>query len=144
MTLYLLLVDVPDGAGARLWFFFSSKRRHTRCALVIGVQTCALPISLSKPSTSRTSQRLTSRFTNSAPSSQTISKRSLSGGMKNCSRTAITSGSISTATIAVAGRYLWQYFRQEVCAVGEEWLSRCRLRWLLCILKKKEQQHYTK
>src|SRR3546814_6483805 len=29
-----------------LVFFFSSRRRHTRCALVTGVQTCALPISL--------------------------------------------------------------------------------------------------
>src|SRR3546814_1631518 len=29
----------------RLCFFFSSRRRHTRCALVTGVQTCALPIS---------------------------------------------------------------------------------------------------
>src|SRR3546814_7619421 len=28
-------------------FFFSSRRRHTRCALVTGVQTCALPISSS-------------------------------------------------------------------------------------------------
>src|SRR3546814_13634947 len=27
--------------------FFSSRRRHTRCALVTGVQTCALPISAS-------------------------------------------------------------------------------------------------
>src|SRR3546814_252654 len=27
-----------------VWFFFSSRRRHTRCALVTGVQTCALPI----------------------------------------------------------------------------------------------------
>src|SRR3546814_1277965 len=31
-----------------LWFMyffvFSSRRRHTRCALVTGVQTCALPI----------------------------------------------------------------------------------------------------
>src|SRR3546814_2988324 len=27
-----------------LWFFFSSRRRHTSCALVTGVQTCALPI----------------------------------------------------------------------------------------------------
>src|SRR3546814_12093438 len=29
-------------------FFFSSRRRHTRCALVTGVQTCALPISFEK------------------------------------------------------------------------------------------------
>src|SRR3546814_9528051 len=38
-----------------LCFFFSSRRRHTRCALVTGVQTCALPISTlqlaSKPPT---------------------------------------------------------------------------------------------
>src|SRR3546814_7822310 len=27
-------------------FFFSSRRRHTICALVTGVQTCALPICL--------------------------------------------------------------------------------------------------
>src|SRR3546814_3348812 len=27
------------------FFFFSSRRRHTSCALVTGVQTCALPIS---------------------------------------------------------------------------------------------------
>src|SRR3546814_8088639 len=30
--------------GFSLCFFFSSRRRHTRCALVTGVQTCALPI----------------------------------------------------------------------------------------------------
>src|SRR3546814_1357768 len=28
------------------FFFFSSRRRHTICALVTGVQTCALPILL--------------------------------------------------------------------------------------------------
>src|SRR3546814_7621503 len=28
----------------RTSYFFSSRRRHTRCALVTGVQTCALPI----------------------------------------------------------------------------------------------------
>src|SRR3546814_12021293 len=31
-----------------VYFFFSSRRRHTRCALVTGVQTCALPIYLHK------------------------------------------------------------------------------------------------
>src|SRR3546814_8877092 len=35
------------GVGLRfVVFFFSSRRRHTRCALVTGVQTCALPILL--------------------------------------------------------------------------------------------------
>src|SRR3546814_1651745 len=32
------------------YFFFSSRRRHTRCALVTGVQTCALPISIATAS----------------------------------------------------------------------------------------------
>src|SRR3546814_9368168 len=32
-----------------MFFFFSSRRRHTRCALVTGVQTCALPICQSRP-----------------------------------------------------------------------------------------------
>src|SRR3546814_11144901 len=36
-TIFLVFVCVV--------FFFSSRRRHTRCALVTGVQTCALPIS---------------------------------------------------------------------------------------------------
>src|SRR3546814_6477155 len=31
------------------FFFFSSRRLHTRCALVTGVQTCALPIYLLQP-----------------------------------------------------------------------------------------------
>src|SRR3546814_15100711 len=31
-----------------MYFFFSSRRRHTRCALVTGVQTCALPICLDR------------------------------------------------------------------------------------------------
>src|SRR3546814_3140372 len=33
-----------------MYFFFSSRRRHTRCALVTGVQTCALPISIATSS----------------------------------------------------------------------------------------------
>src|SRR3546814_6227352 len=39
LPLYLVLLVVSFS------FFFSSRRRHTRCALVTGVQTCALPIS---------------------------------------------------------------------------------------------------
>src|SRR3546814_19071316 len=34
---------------AMVFYLFSSRRRHTRCALVAGVQTCALPIYLPKP-----------------------------------------------------------------------------------------------
>src|SRR3546814_17630593 len=42
------------------YFFFSSRRRHTRCALVTGVQTCALPISSTSHRHSATSARNTS------------------------------------------------------------------------------------
>src|SRR3546814_5214376 len=37
-------VSLTDKYCEKLFFFFSSRRRHTRCALVTGVQTCALPI----------------------------------------------------------------------------------------------------
>src|SRR3546814_7914674 len=40
-------------------FFFSSRRRHTRCALVTGVQTCALPISDAQPASPAAGQGTT-------------------------------------------------------------------------------------
>src|SRR3546814_4162287 len=44
MISYVLCAPmVLNVCGGR--YFFSSRRRHTRCALVTGVQTCALPIS---------------------------------------------------------------------------------------------------
>src|SRR3546814_5576543 len=39
--------------GCQSFFFFSSRRRHTRCALVTGVQTCALPILQWEPTTGK-------------------------------------------------------------------------------------------
>src|SRR3546814_4853089 len=39
-----VLISVYIFIALRFFFFFSSRRRHTRCALVTGVQTCALPI----------------------------------------------------------------------------------------------------
>src|SRR3546814_5859853 len=39
-------MDFLQFPRSSLLFFFSSRRRHTRCALVTGVQTCALPIYL--------------------------------------------------------------------------------------------------
>src|SRR3546814_16801701 len=46
MLIALVQCDVSMYAIAFMdYFFFSSRRRHTSCALVTGVQTCALPIS---------------------------------------------------------------------------------------------------
>src|SRR3546814_1324546 len=43
--MYLLVyVCVICACSSLCFFFFSSRRRHTRCALVTVVQTCALPI----------------------------------------------------------------------------------------------------
>src|SRR3546814_2161011 len=42
--LLLLPYFLPCAVIQLCGFFFSSRRRHTRCALVTGVQTCALPI----------------------------------------------------------------------------------------------------
>src|SRR3546814_3761501 len=36
--MFMIIIDI-------VFFFVSNRRRHTRCALVTGVQTCALPIS---------------------------------------------------------------------------------------------------
>src|SRR5881409_324645 len=47
-------------------FFFSSRRRHTRCETVTGVQTCALPISLPCSPCSRAST-VKRRATGSGP-----------------------------------------------------------------------------
>src|SRR3546814_9072959 len=44
-----LCVRISDCFTFIFNFFFSSRRRHTRCALVTGVQTCALPISSVSP-----------------------------------------------------------------------------------------------
>src|SRR3546814_5149347 len=41
---YLFLILSSVFVDLVVPFFFSSRRRHTRCALVTGVQTCALPI----------------------------------------------------------------------------------------------------
>src|SRR3546814_3389024 len=41
------------------FFFCSSRRRHTRCALVTGVQTCALPIWTDGADLLAVAQRLT-------------------------------------------------------------------------------------
>src|SRR3546814_9534406 len=41
----MMVLPYRYSVNRHLPFFFSSRRRHTRCALVTGVQTCALPIS---------------------------------------------------------------------------------------------------
>src|SRR3546814_8061162 len=44
VVLVMPVLALCGGCSLCCFFVFSSRRRHTRCALVTGVQTCALPI----------------------------------------------------------------------------------------------------
>src|SRR3546814_7952468 len=92
-------------------FFFSSRRRHTRCALVTGVQTCALPIC----------SALKDRATIGAPRCDrgfgaAEDARILGVGIKG----------IEGQLEAVAG---FELQRSEERRVGKECVSTCRYRW---------------
>src|SRR3546814_3465397 len=109
-TVFVLLICVP----CSYVFSFSSRRRHTICALVTGVQTCALPISGEAPhgtriragglvengSLKRMSDSLTLRFT-------------------------VTDGARS---VAVRYRGILPDLRSEERRVGQECVSTCRSR----------------
>src|SRR3546814_8379171 len=91
------------------FFFFSSRRRHTRCALVTGVQTCALPISRDLPLLPRCIERLVERVDHAGqrdhdpPAPATPLSSSLTDG---------------------------ESVRSEERRVGKECVSTCRSRWL--------------
>src|SRR3546814_734240 len=74
-------------------FFFSSRRRHTRCALVTGVQTCALPISLP-------SWRATASALSSSPNRSTRSRKPTA----NTTAFSITATSVSPSRPTMSAR----------------------------------------
>src|SRR3546814_1964312 len=84
-------------------FFFSSRRRHTSCALVTGVQTCALPISPRPAGAGRAV---------AAPAGR-------GGEAMSLVRTSI-------AGFITAGELI---DRSEERRVGKECVSTCRYRW---------------
>src|SRR3546814_8726255 len=90
-------------------FFFSSRRRHTRCALVTGVQTCALPICLRLTRVHLAPDRGVSRRT--APRIITASSWRKPG------------------TAAQAALRRETHPRSEERRVGKECVSTCRSRW---------------
>src|SRR3546814_1522236 len=81
------------------FFFFSSRRRHTRCALVTGVQTCALPICLDR-------LRHRNRLDDIRPG---LRQRLAFGGVRG---------------VGLQGNA-----RSEERRVGKECVSTCRSRW---------------
>src|SRR3546814_2627107 len=83
-------------------WFYSSRRRHTRCALVTGVQTCALPISL---------------FCSTA---EVDAARAFDAALE------IIAGEPDAATL---GQFDVIVKRSEERRVGKECVSTCRSRW---------------
>src|SRR3546814_1813554 len=90
--------------------FFSSRRRHTRCALVTGVQTCALPIS------SRVARLCRPPEPSFLPARFSDAWRSFDDGRP-------------TASQGTTPRTPTSRRRSEERSVGKECVSTCRSRW---------------
>src|SRR3546814_2343977 len=110
--------------------FFSSRRRHTRCALVTGVQTCALPISFAVDCV-REAETL-------APPAQDIDPVRLNdelGGAYGIFSGAATATAVLRFTaerarwIAAEQWHPQQQGRSEERRVWKEGVSTCRYRW---------------
>src|SRR3546814_3244877 len=97
-------------------FFFSSRRRHTRCALVTGVQTCALPISAPVADTDYSANSAIDGSGTDRTSSLTVTLTALGGG-----RFRLRLQNTFAGTIYVT--------RSEERRVGKECVSTCRSRW---------------
>src|SRR3546814_10884166 len=107
-----------------IFFFFSSRRRHTRCALVTGVQTCALPIS--QPALSATIRKL-EEMLNVRLFDRTTRQIALTPEGEELRRLA---NRLIDEFEAVSGD-LQDYLarRSEERRVGKECVSTCRSRW---------------
>src|SRR3546814_5855082 len=110
-----------------LYFFFASRRRHTRCALVTGVQTCALPISLRAGA-----QTPPSRDEADRPLHAGIERPQAKGGGQGQNGCADRAGEKYRPVLMEVrqGRHevaLGQ--RSEERRVGKECVSTCRSRW---------------
>src|SRR3546814_7424564 len=100
-------------------FFFSSRRRHTRCALVTGVQTCALPIFACVPKEARPAVAAASLSTGLAKNSR-IERRN--GGVAASELVGRAGSRTSRKSSRAKGR-------SEERRVGKECVSTCRYRW---------------
>src|SRR3546814_19709675 len=103
-----------------LFFFFSSRRRHTRCALVTGVQTCALPIF---------------RCIRWAAEGSIMDGAPISARLIDSDELAIADALTSEEAELLGGRSFWARAfetilrRSEERRGGKECVSTCRSRW---------------
>src|SRR3546814_8968297 len=129
--------EVRDDSDLGVIVFFSSRRRHTRCALVTGVQTCALPItSLVRGLKSRQNDSSTACHaarppdTSSSSSSRSAVKSYATYFSKKRSRNAVSSRPDSSAKK--------RFFRSEEHT--SELQSLMRIPYAVFCLKKNKQK----
>src|SRR3546814_1350592 len=105
-------MDLWFDEDRRVVFYFSSRRRHTRCALVTGVQTCALPIST----------------TFGTPAKLDLSDVCIGSSLFGGQPYAGTFGEIVPCeSLSLGGVQALE--RSEERRVGKECVSTCRSRW---------------
>src|SRR3546814_14834780 len=125
-----------------MFFFFSSRRRHTRCALVTGVQTCALPIYLRHAKAAALLLALDNHVDEQMEQRQYIlplqispafglfhQQRQLLEGERG--RVGVNGGDRS-GVAAVDVAKIEESRRSEERRVGKECVSTCRSRWSPC------------
>src|SRR3546814_4488313 len=108
-----------------LLFVFSSRRRHTRCALVTGVQTCALPICEFPPTRPYTvTDEKLREFA-------TATRTSYDGGSAPTTFPIVLAFEAMNAFLAAEDVELHRivHGRSEERRVGKECVSTCRSRW---------------
>src|SRR3546814_15841104 len=106
-----------------VFFFFSSRRRHTRCALVTGVQTCALPISKDNTKIMAPYKWIS------------LMKAELEAGTWRLIAESRESGNVGL--YHESGEVRQGLVRSEERRVGKECVSTCRTRWAPYHEKKK-------
>src|SRR3546814_2106168 len=98
-------------------FFFASRRRHTRCALVTGVQTCALPICPAW------SLRLLTTIKSLCPGLRR------SSALGNACQKLIFASLTRCRLQILMSLSTFSIWRSEKRRVGKECVSTCRSRW---------------
>src|SRR3546814_4530877 len=108
------------GSVTMCYVCFSSRRRHTRCALVTGVQTCALPISQDWDCLTGIQSGSTDQ--NNVPATKTLDNFGRVTQVEIAMGAARRQTNVAFAEPACSGR-------SEERRVGKECVSTCRSRW---------------
>src|SRR3546814_17882655 len=104
--------------------FFSSRRRHTRCALVTGVQTCALPISMEQADVIILGGGLVGLTLALALDAHGLSSHVIdTADLKNS-----VEPSFDGRVSAISSSSMKMMDRSEESSVGKEFVSTCRFR----------------